>query len=191
MKEMQAEMIATHGREVNASMGWWERLGYLLGFRLSPYNRAFARRYLDDAGWFLFSQMSIMDQRHTLRVARYIARKAVLQMGIANLHELIQAALLHDAGKIKGEILWIYRLPVRLVRDLFPWLQRRWAVRDKSRSFRYALYVDLVHATRGAYMAESLGLPAKVVSLIKRHHDPPPRTFEPEMSLLQEANRKN
>ena len=109
VKEMQAEMIATHGREVNASMGWWERLGYLLGFRLSPYNRAFARRYLDDAGWFLFSQMSIMDQRHTLRVARYIARKAVLQMGIANLHELIQAALLHDAGKIKGEILWIYR----------------------------------------------------------------------------------
>ena len=188
---MQAEMMATHGQEVNAFMGWWERLCCLLGIKLSPYNQAFARRYLDDAGWFLFSQMSVMDQRHTLRVARYIARKAVFQLGIADLHELIQAALLHDAGKIKGEILWIYRLPVRLVRELFPRLQKRWAERDKSRSFRYALYVDLVHATRGAYMAESLGLPAKVVSLLKRHHDPPSRTFEPELSLLQEANRKN
>ncbi len=172
-------------------MGWWERLSYLLGIKLSPDNQAFARRYLDDAGWFLFSQMSMLDQRHTLRAARYIVRKAAFQRGVVNLNNLVQAALLHDAGKIKGEILWVYRLPVRLVRDLFPRRQKRWAARDKSRSFRYALYVDLVHATRGAYMAKSLGLPATVVSLIKRHHDPQSRTYEPELSLLQEANRKN
>lgn len=57
--------------------------------------------------------------------------------------------------------------------------------------FRYALYVDLVHATRGAYMAKSLGLSPKVVSLIKRHHDPRPNFYEPELALLQEANSRN
>lgn len=172
-------------------MGWWERLSYLLGIKLTPESRAFVKKYLDDAGWFLFSQMSLLDQRHSLRVARYIVHKAAFRQGIADLDELVQAALLHDAGKIKGEIRWVYRLPVRLVRDLFPCGQRRWAVRDKSRSFRYALYVDLVHPTRGAYMAKSLGLSPKVVSLIKRHHEPPSRTYEPELALLQEANRKN
>ncbi|NLW08987.1 MAG: HD domain-containing protein [Firmicutes bacterium] len=183
--------MAAHGREVGVFMGWWERLCYSLGIKLSPDKQAFAKEYLDDAGWFLFSQMSLLDQRHSLRVARYIVRKAAFQRGIADLKELVQAALLHDAGKIKGEILWLYRLPVRLVRDLLPRGQKRWAVRDKSRSFRYALYVDLVHATRGAYMAKSLGLSPKVVSLIKRHHDPRPNFYEPELALLQEANSRN
>lgn len=188
---MRTQIMAAHGEGVVFFMGWWERLGYLLGIKLSPDNRAFVRQYLDDAGWFLFSQMSFLDQRHALRVARYIVRKAAFQRGIANLDELVQAALLHDAGKIKGEILWIYRLPVRLVRDLFPRRQKQWAVRDKSRSFRYALYVDLVHATRGAYMARSLGLSPTVVGLIRRHHDLQSRIYDPELSLLQEANRKN
>lgn len=184
-------MSAAYGQEVGVLMGWWERLSCMLGIKLSPDNQKFVKKYLDDAGWFLFSQMSLLDQRHTLRAARYILRRAAFQRGITDFNLLVQAALLHDAGKIKGEIFWVYRIPVRLVRDLFPRKQKKWAMRDKSRSFRYALYVDSVHATRGAYMARSLGLPSTVVTLIKRHHDPQSARYEPELALLQEANRKN
>lgn len=46
--------MAAHGREVGVFMGWWERLCYSLGIKLSPDKQAFAKEYLDDAGWFLF-----------------------------------------------------------------------------------------------------------------------------------------
>jgi|SRR5690554_272375 len=171
-------------------MGWRDRLGSMLGVRLNRKDRAFVDKNLDQAGRFLFSQMSIIDQRHTLRVARYIVKEATFQRGI-DLKMLIQAALLHDAGKVKGEINWFYRILVGIIRRLFPRLRDKWAVRDKRFSFRYALYVDLVHPSRGAYMAKSLGLAPEIVSLIRRHHDPPSGKYEPELALLQEADRKN
>lgn len=171
-------------------MGWWDRLGSMLGVRLNRKDRNFVEENLDPAGRFLFSQMSIIDQRHTLRVARYIKKKAAFQRGI-DFKKLIQAALLHDAGKVKGEIKWFHRILVAIIRRLFPRLREKWGIRNKSFSFRYALYVDLIHPSRGAYMAESLGLAPEIVSLIRRHHDPPSGKYEPELALLQEADRKN
>lgn len=171
-------------------MGWRKRSGSKPDIRLNRKDRKFVEENLDAAGRFLFSQMSIVDQRHALRVARHIKKVAAFQRGI-DLKNLIQAALLHDVGKVKGEIKWYQRILVALIRRLFPRRREKWALRDKSSSFRYALYVDLIHPSRGAYMAESLGLAPEVVSLIRRHHDPPSGKYDPELALLQEADRKN
>lgn len=152
-------------------MGWWQRLKDLLSRRLKRSDQSFVKEYLDDAGLFLFNQMSVVDQRHAVRVARFIIKEASFQRGI-DLQSLVQAALLHDLGKIKGEISRFHRIGVGLFRRLTPNLRQSWASKDRKSAFKYALYVDLVHPIRGAYMAESFGLDPRVVSLIRRHHSP-------------------
>lgn len=54
---------------------------------------AFARQWLDDAGWRLYMQMDIRDRCHCVLVARRL-----LAGGVTD-RELIAAALLHDVGK--------------------------------------------------------------------------------------------
>lgn len=171
-------------------MGWWQRLADLVGMRLNQNDQAFVESYLNDAGQFLFKQMSTVDQRHAVRVARFIIQEASFRRGV-DLERLVQAALLHDAGKVRGEIGWFCRLLVGIIRRMLPGSRHKWAKRDKSSRLRYALYVDVNHASRGAYMAESLGLDPEVASLIKRHHDENPGDNDPELSLLKTADEKN
>lgn len=176
-------------------MGWWQRLKDLLGRRLAPDDRAFVEEYLDEAGLFLFNQMSVADQRHAVRVAQSIIREVSFRRGI-DLKTLIQAALLHDIGKVKGEINWFHRIAVGICRRLAPGSRRNWASADRETPFRYALYVDLIHPARGAYMAESFGLSEEVTSLIRSHHDSPnhgpSQTGQGvELQLLKHADKRN
>jgi|SRR5690554_5345901 len=171
---------------------WWQRLGDLLRFRLPQSDLAFVQSYLNEAGLFLFNQMSVVDQKHSVRVARYIIQEAVERRGI-NLNCVIQAALLHDAGKVKGDIKRYNRVCVGIIRRLCPCKRHKWSSRDKQSALRYSLYVDMIHPTRGAYMAESMGIDSRVVSLIKNHHEQKPEVVagDGELSLLQLADAKN
>lgn len=170
---------------------WWLRLGDLLRLRLPRNDQVFIKSYLNEAGLFLFNQMSVVDQAHSVRVARYIIQEAAVRKGL-NLDCLVQAALLHDVGKVKGEIGRGNRILVGIVRRLFPRKRHQWGRRDKTSALRYALYVDAIHPSRGGYMAESLGINPQVVALIKRHHDPDSAENDsPELSLLKLADAKS
>ncbi|HEY8345304.1 MAG TPA: HD domain-containing protein [Bacillota bacterium] len=170
---------------------WWLRLVDLLRFRLSRYDQVFVKSYLNEAGQFLFNQMSVADQAHSIRVARYIIDEVAVGKDI-NLDCLVQAALLHDVGKVKGEIGRINRILVGIIRRFFPRKREQWGRRDKTSALRYALYVDAIHPSRGGYMAESMGINPQVVALIKRHHDPDSAEDDtPELSLLKLADAKS
>ncbi|NLW56956.1 MAG: HD domain-containing protein [Firmicutes bacterium] len=164
------------------------RIFALLRIKLKPADREFVEKYLDDAGLFLFNQMSFLDQKHSVAVARILAAEEVKDNGF-NQQQLIQAALLHDCGKVKGEIKWFLRPLVAVIRRWFPRRREKWGARGKS-ALSHALYVDRHHPSRGAYLAESLGLDPQVVSLIKRHHDPLVEDQDRELALLQFADRK-
>jgi putative nucleotidyltransferase with HDIG domain len=164
------------------------RIFALLPIKLKPADREFVEKYLGDAGLFLFNQMSLFDQKHAVAVARTLAAKEIKGNGL-NHHRVIQAALLHDCGKVKGEIAWYLRPLVAVIRRCFPRLREKWAARGES-ALGHALYVDLHHPSRGAYLAESLGLDPKLVALIKRHHDPLTENKDQELAMLQSADGK-
>lgn len=180
-------MISMIDSKGGRTVGWFRRLSDLRGGPLSENDHALVTNYLNEAGRFLFYQMDLADQRHTVKVARYLLHEVAFRRGV-DTERLIQAALLHDAGKVKGELHWFGRIVVGIIRRVAPGLRMRWAARERNRSVRYACYVDLVHPSRGAYMATSLGVDPMVAELIRRHHEPRTQGQMPELDYLQTAD---
>ncbi|HBL35438.1 MAG TPA: hypothetical protein DD734_08320 [Firmicutes bacterium] len=170
-------------------MAAWQRVIDLFRFKLRKDDRQLAESYLEEAGLFLFNQMSYADQKHAVNVGRYLLSDKIDTTG-ADLKLLIKAALLHDVGKVKGEIAWWNRIIVGVIRRFFPKLRQKRAKRGEA-GLGHALYVDLSHPDRGAYMAQSLGIDPTVVSLIKHHHDPLNEQASLELALLQIADAKS
>ncbi|NLG85277.1 MAG: hypothetical protein GX493_11880, partial [Firmicutes bacterium] len=94
---------------------------------------------------------------------------------------------LHDVGKVAGELTPLGRILVALLRRLAPGLRQRWALRNGN-AFRRACYVDLIHARRGAYMAQSFGVTEEVVAAIRRHHERPGEDDSKLLVYLREAD---
>lgn len=161
--------------------------------RLSAEERILIDNYLDDAGKFLFFQMNRIDQHHALGVAKTVLVEAGYQRGI-DLSLLVKAALLHDIGKVEGDLNFLSRIAAGLVRRICPAWREKYAdtARDNFWSrIRYGFYVDLIHPTRGSYMAKTLGIEDGVVELIRRHHDRPVQGQTLELTWLQLADNKN
>jgi response regulator RpfG family c-di-GMP phosphodiesterase len=120
----------------------------------------------------LFGRMSLYDQQHAVDVLGRLRAEGHAKP------ELMQAALLHDAGKafIRAN-LWRRVAHVLL-----------WAVRTEADTpGEYAR-----HAEIGAQMAERAGSSPMVVALIREHHNAPRRApqteFEKLLAALQKAD---
>ena len=169
---------------------------------LDIQHRSFTERFLDANELFLFNQMAPWDQYHTVNTAMYILENCTGAGGYINtnittvgetkirLLTLIKAALLHDIGKVKGYAGLPTRLCVSFIRRAFPDYRRRHADRYGNRIQR-ALYVDLIHPARGAYMALSAGVLPEVADLIRHHHDEPHDSDSEELKILQAADAKS
>lgn len=164
----------------------------LFGIRLSKHDRELISKYLDEPGKFLFYQMSLPDQRHSIAVAKEILAAAGFQKEV-DLTILMQSALLHDIGKVSGEFNLVNRIVAGIVSRISPGLlakcgdpERRGLLR-----IRYGFYVETVHPSRGAHMAKIFGINPKVVELIAKHHDPPTESNSLELDWLQYADNKH
>jgi len=120
---------------------------------------------LPAGGRALFFTMSRNDQRHSLTVYR-----ALRERGCDDA-DLLAAALLHDSGKGDGRAPLLVRPPVVLLRAFAPWALR-WLSRSPRPWFRRPFYYAWHHAEIGADLAAQAGLPARVVTLIRMHHQP-------------------
>lgn len=156
---------------------------------LPLWDKDFVRLHLDERSQVLFFQMNPADQRHALAVAKTVLAKRGYQAGVP-VEPLVQAALLHDVGKIDGDMPTLARLVVSLVRRVAPGLRAKWANRAGNMIGR-ACYVDLVHPRRGAYMARTFGVAPEVAAIIRSHHDLP-QPGEPKiLTYLREADNRN
>jgi hypothetical protein len=143
----------------------WRRLTA----RVQPHELQPVRELLPPAGQALFATMSRGDQRHSLDVHAALAATGCTD------HEMLAAALLHDAGKGGHRVRFVMRPMIVLMRKGAPTTLRRLAgpsaiapVEWWRRPFRDAWH----HAETGAILAERAGMSARVVELIRSHHDP-------------------
>mgnify|MGYP000936403038 CR=1 FL=1 len=161
----------------SASIPFWGRAKqFFRSLTASPLKDSdlkYIQRYLSEQERALFFQMDIIDQRHALEAARY-AHRAATARGLGHQrHLIVKAALLHDIGKVKGD------LPL-LARAKYTLFQPK---PGKNQNKAWAALKD--HAQRGAHMAETFGTEPEVVRLIRGHHNPPQ---DEAAQVLQEAD---
>jgi putative nucleotidyltransferase with HDIG domain len=139
--------------------------------KLPQGDKDFVHLHLTEQGALLFFQMDPADQRHAIAVAKAILAKRGYQADV-KLEVLIQAALLHDVGKVLGDLTPLSRIFVGLIRRIAPNLREKWANRSGN-ALERACYVDLHHPVRGAYMASIFGISPEVAEAIRSHHRAP------------------
>jgi hypothetical protein len=135
-----------------------------LGAQLTPEDEALVESILPPNLLPLFRRQSPGEQKHSLKVMRWLKAEAPQPP------ELLQAALLHDVGKSVAPINLVERVEAVVVRWLLPGPYYRWA-RSEPRGWRKPFVTAVNHPAWGADLAAAAGAPALVVNLIRRHQD--------------------
>lgn len=135
-----------------------------LGARPHAADLSVLDRYLTPAERRLFEATAPRDQHHHLETLRLLARHGEPSPALA------RAALLHDTGK--GFIHLHERVLYVLLAAAAPWLLDRLSRRERA-GVRGALYRTRHHAHLGAETLRRLGVGAREIDLVARHHDDP------------------
>ncbi|SDF31277.1 HDOD domain-containing protein [Sporomusa acidovorans] len=156
-------------------------------------DRRFVEKHLNEAQAAFFWRMNLPDQRHALNVA-YTARKLATVQETINQELLIKCALLHDVGKIKGDVSTADKIITVILDKFVPAWAKSWGRMGrggKIDNLRHAVYIYYNHAARGAAMLKAAGLPEQLIEIVARHHEAPAEGEPPELTLLRIADNLN
>ena len=158
---------------------WWQLITYRLlqvyqqlGFvaPLTHEDYAEVELWLPASALPLFGQMSIADQRHSLRVCRGLQARGCRE------HAMLAAALLHDVGKAQGRVPFWTRPVIVIGKLLAPAILAKLVVEpqrsdmQKLSRWRRKLSYAWWHAEVGAELAAVAGLSEQAVLYIRTHH---------------------
>lgn len=129
-----------------------------------------ARRVLGSELMALFEMMQPSEQAHSLWVYRQLRQNADLPDQQAY-HDLLAAALLHDAGKSRYPLQVWERVLIVLGKTFFGQRTRVWG-KAAPQGWRRAFVVAEQHPAWGAQMALQAGAAPRVAALIRRHQEP-------------------
>lgn len=121
------------------------------------------KEYLEGPQLELFHRMSRVDQHHCLAVFRTLQEAGETEAS------LLQAALLHDVGKIMGPVRIWHRVIAVLINALVPSFWE--GIDERPGTWRYPFYVHRQHAALGAEIAREVGCSPEVTWLIAHHED--------------------
>lgn len=155
--------------------------------KLSKDDDEYVCRNLDADERRLFFAMSEVDQCHAVRVARtaeMLSRGQKVDCAL-----LTRAALLHDVGRVRGDMGITGKVFAVLMDGLLPKFSRRAAKKDGG-FLRRILFVYYDHAAVGAEKLRGIGRD-EIASLTEKHHAPPSENDAAELILLRRADEMN
>lgn len=161
--------------------------------KITIYDRDFVSKWLNQPEQTLFWSMNLPDQQHAINVA-YTAQKLVRQRKIKiDQINLIKSCLLHDIGKVKGDVSTIDKILLVVCYQFMPGWARQWQKAGKGnivQNFRHALYIYEYHPQIGAEKLRQIGR-ADLADIIVKHHQLAKSTDQLELVLLRDADELN
>ncbi len=142
----------------------------------------------------LFWGMNLPDCYHVLNVS-YTAEKLAQHTKLSiDKSLLIKCALLHDVGKVKGDVSTFDKVLTVLGHGYLPTLSKKWGKFGRAgriQNLRHAFYIYYYHGERGANMLAAIGEPQEIVDIVRKHHALPEKYDPPELILLRQADELN
>jgi len=158
--------------------------------KIRPEDRIFVRQYLYAGEETLFWAMNLPDQRHALNVA-YTAQKLGSKHKDIDRNLLIKCALLHDVGKIKGDVSTIDKVMTVIGHTVAPNWAKQWGRLgrgSKLANCRHAFYIYFHHAKRSAAMLKTIGASPRMIEIVSKHHEAPADGDPLELVLLRKSD---
>lgn len=139
--------------------------------KINPLDLQRALALMNPAQAELFLQLQPSEQQHALGMVRRLIEQGDDQA------DLLVAALLHDAGKLRYRMNPLERTAVVLVGVISPTRLKAWgslppAGWESLPGWRRAFVVAEQHARWGAEMARQAGVSPLAETLIREHHHP-------------------
>ncbi|MCC5465174.1 HDIG domain-containing metalloprotein [Pelosinus baikalensis] len=157
---------------------------------ITPKDREFIEQHLSSKAQNLFWAMNVPDQRHVLNVA-YTALHLADNHSNVNSKLLVKCALLHDVGKVKGDVSTVDKIITVIGDYFFPNQLRKWGKQgrgSKVANLRHAFYIYFHHAAISAGMLREIGESPEMIEIIAKHHKTPAENDPLELTLLRESD---
>ncbi|MEN6344100.1 MAG: HD domain-containing protein [Armatimonadia bacterium] len=141
---------------------------------LSPADLAPLGEYLSPEERSLFLEMDEPDQRHSLRVAEFCAQSLEAYPQVPR-ELMMKAALLHDVGKVGGQLGLVFRTLWVFGHRLVPWLLEAVARRSEHArpgTARHKMYIQMYHARVGVQKLKQIGTEPRVLEYILYTEEP-------------------
>ena len=153
--------------------------------KLSADDNKYISAHLSPKEQKLFFAMDVVDQYHSLHVAYTIERFVIEDSQGIDREFLIRCALLHDIGRVKGDMSTFGKVFVVLISAFLPSFADKLELQGNR-----LLYIYRHHAEIGAKKLQDAGL-YKEAKIVARHHLPPSDDDPRELKLLRIADDKN
>ena len=153
-------------------------------------DQLFINRYLTTTEQILFWGMNPPDQRHVLNVA-YTALKLAKEHSTIDSNLLVKCALLHDIGRIKGDMSTMDKIMTVIGYRFAPRWAQRWGRPGRGnrvRNIRHAFYIYFHHAQRSGALLKKIGACPRLIEIVTKHHETPGEDDPLELILLRKAD---
>lgn len=157
---------------------------------ISTVDKEFVVRHLTVEEQRLFWQMNLPDQRHALNVTYSAQAMAKELLGIDQT-VLLKCALLHDVGKVRGDISTIDKVITVLAYSCCKSQAERWGRfgrGNRLQNLRHAFFIYFRHGERGAEFLTKIHADQRIVEIIRQHHKAPADNDPPELTILRKAD---
>lgn len=161
--------------------------------KITEVDKNFVDCHLNKQERKLFWRMNLPDQRHALNVA-YTAIQMASNQPFVNSQILIKSALLHDVGKVKGDVSTIDKILTVIAHKFAGKWVKRWGRLGKGNkltNLRHAVYIYFQHPMRSAEFLIDIGEDPLIVDIVSRHHKAPAENDPPELNILRKADSLN
>lgn len=153
-------------------------------------DHSFIRENLRAEEQSLFYGMNLPDQRHALNVA-YTALELVRNKPGIDTELLVKVALLHDVGKVRGDVSTMDKILTVIAHRFAPRWAEGWGRRgrgSKLANLRHAVHTYYHHPEQSAEMLAAIGSREEIVEIVRRHHEDQQPGEPFELAILRQAD---